>query len=643
VVFVALAATAAWQILVRRRPVAGLVSVGVGLAYRWTVEPPGSAALAGALALAGLAAVLALASWEGGGPERAVRRVGGAVALGGVAMILAASVGAGPAQAGDPWWAWKDWELGAGDDASGPSLDLSQGYGKLDWPAEPRVALTVDSDRPMPLRALSLDEFNGVSFDLSQASRRPGALPIENGVIRLEPDETPGQADVVQGITMVGAASRVLLVPARPAQVTGPLSGTADIIGDGINLAEPVGPGDRYSVQAVLPQPTPSQLVAATPYEPDEVPASETALRGRIWADEVEIPLWGSGEPAPADELLGPYAEVRALARQVTGDAETPYAAVNRIESYLRRRYVYDEQPPYPTSAADAGPADWPEDQPPLVDFLFNSRRGFCQHFAGSMAVMLRSVGIPARVAVGYAAGTFDSEAEGYVVLDRDAHSWVEVWFPGYGWLPFDPTPGRAAPNPSSVSSPNYAPTQFEINLSGLARSSIDPPPDSPAAPEPLRELTGAEPEPSPSPSGGGAPWELALLALGLPALVAPVGRAARRARGRRGGDERARVVAAVHELEASLRALGWEPAAAGTPSQRAAAVRARTGVDPSGLYRRAARARFSPEPPPAGAGAAAWGELARLRRAIRRGAPLGRRVRAAVGLGGLRRGTVHR
>ena len=97
----------------------------------------------------------------------------------------------------------------------------------------------------------------------------------------------------------------------------------------------------------------------------------------------------------------GPYAPVHDLAARVAGDAATPYAAVNRIEAYLRRNYTYDEQPPYPTSLPDDWPADMPRGRPPLVDFLFGSRRGYCQHFAGSMAVMLRSLGIPARVAVG--------------------------------------------------------------------------------------------------------------------------------------------------------------------------------------------------------------------------------------------------
>ncbi len=149
----------------------------------------------------------------------------------------------------------------------------------------------------------------------------------------------------------------------------------------------------------------------------------------------------------------------------MAGDATTPYAAVNRIEAYLRSNYTYDEQPPYPTSLPDDWPSDMPAGRPPLVDFLFGSKRGYCQHFAGAMTVMLRTLGIPSRVAVGYTGGHYDADSNQWLVMDRDAHAWVEVWFPGYGWLPFDPTPGRAAPNPASVSSPDYAPTRSDVDL----------------------------------------------------------------------------------------------------------------------------------------------------------------------------------
>ncbi len=71
---------------------------------------------------------------------------------------------------------------------------------------------------------------------------------------------------------------------------------------------------------------------------------------------------------------------------------------------------------------------------------MTETRSGYCQHFAGAMALMLRYLGIPARVAAGFASGTYSKDH--WTVTDHDAHAWVEVWFAGYGWLPFDPTPG---------------------------------------------------------------------------------------------------------------------------------------------------------------------------------------------------------
>jgi transglutaminase-like putative cysteine protease len=640
---VALGATAAWQLMVRRRPIAALLAVGGGLAYRWTVEPPGSPGLAGALALAGLVGILALSSWDGGGRERAVRRAGGAAALGGAAVVLAAALGAGPAQAGDAWWRWQDWEIGAGGPAASAALDLHQRYAALDWPGEPRVALVVKAARAVPIRAVSLDVFDGVSFTLPDDGATT-ALPLTDGTVILPFHEVTAGPVLVQRVSVVGARSQLVLAGGRPVSVTGGFSGTADLVGDSVRLDRGLEPGDRYTVRTVIPQPRPADLVAAPAYD-QPVPAHSTELRPGFWEDPVDVPVWGSDQAGLDPAGLGPYAAVRDLALRVTRGAETPYAAVNRIESYLRRNYTYDEDPPYPTSVRGDWPANWPEGRPPLVDFLFGSRRGFCQHFAGSMAVMLRSLGIPARVAVGYTGGRFDSAQDAFVVVDRDAHSWVEVWFPGEGWLPFDPTPGRAAPNPASVSSPDYAPTQADIDLQGLESSAVEPPsiiggPASEADTAPAE----TEPEaaaPAPAPAQGGSTWSWVLLALAVPFLMAPAARAVRRVRGRRRGDDRDRVVAAARDLEATLAALGWAPPATGTPAERAEAVRARTGVDPSPLYRRAARARFAAEPPPPGAAGAAWREAARLRRAISRRAPAGRRVRAALGLPRLRRGTV--
>ena len=78
----------------------------------------------------------------------------------------------------------------------------------------------------------------------------------------------------------------------------------------------------------------------------------------------------------------------------------------------------------------------------PLLSFL-DTKQGYCQHFAGTMALMLRYLGIPARVAAGFTSGTYKSGSDEWVVTDHDAHAWVEVYFPDIGWLTFDPTPGR--------------------------------------------------------------------------------------------------------------------------------------------------------------------------------------------------------
>jgi transglutaminase-like putative cysteine protease len=630
----ALAATIAWQILVRRRPVAGLLALGVGLAYRWTVEPPEAAVAAGALALAAVAGVLALAAWEGGSGERAARRLVAAAALGGVAVVIGAGLGAGPVKAGDAWWAWKDWEVGGGEPAAASALDLRQRYGTLDWPATPRVALTVSAEQNLPLRAVVLEDFDGVAFQLADpatGSTGERLVPVEDNALELDPgagSEGPTQS---QRVKLVGASSQVLLASGRPLRIEGPFEGVARVTAGAIQLEDPVEPGDGYTVRTVLPRPRPAALVRAGAPDPAELPAASTRLRGGYGADPVDVPAWGSGAPGPDDYALGPYAQVRALARGVIGDAETPYAAVNRIESHLRRRYAYDERPPYPTSLPSGTGS--PADRPPLVDFLLGSRRGFCQHFAGAMAVMLRSVGIPARVAVGYGTGRYDSDRSAWVVLDRDAHSWVEVWFPGHGWLPFDPTPGRSAPNPASVSSPDYAPTSFEVTLGGIESAAVQPPEAAPGPAEEPEEEAEAPAPAAASGDGRGPPWQWALVALALPLAAIPAARGALRARARRRGDERARVIAAARDLESSLGALGWAPPPAGTPSERAEDVRRRTGVDPSSLYRRAARARYGDAPLEAGAAAAAWRESGRLRRAVRRRASAGRRLRAAFAI----------
>jgi hypothetical protein len=121
------------------------------------------------------------------------------------------------------------------------------------------------------------------------------------------------------------------------------------------------------------------------------------------------------------------------LAKEVAGEG-SPYSKAVRIQDYLRRNYKYDLEVVAPASGRD------------VVDyFLFASQAGFCSHFATSMAVMLRAADVPARVAAGYAMGSYDSQTGYYFVRESSSHAWVEVYFPGYGWVEFEPTPAYSA------------------------------------------------------------------------------------------------------------------------------------------------------------------------------------------------------
>ncbi|MGH9601730.1 MAG: transglutaminase TgpA family protein [Terriglobales bacterium] len=123
---------------------------------------------------------------------------------------------------------------------------------------------------------------------------------------------------------------------------------------------------------------------------------------------------------------------IAELARQVTQNATNDYDRAAAIESYLTTRYGYTLQ------LLDAPEAD------PLAHFLFVRKQGHCEYFSSAMAVMLRTLNIPSRIVNGFRGGEFNDVTGSYIVRARDAHSWVEAWFPGHGWVSFDPTPASS-------------------------------------------------------------------------------------------------------------------------------------------------------------------------------------------------------
>ncbi len=151
-----------------------------------------------------------------------------------------------------------------------------------------------------------------------------------------------------------------------------------------------------------------------------------------------EVPanlLQSAGTNYPADvnalylQLPKLDPRIPALARQIVGRATSPYDQAHAVENYLRSHYAYTLE------LSATPPAD------PLAWFLFQRRAGHCEYFATAMTVMLRTLGIPARYINGFLPGQYNSVGGDYIIRASDAHSWVEVFFPGYGWLTFDPTP----------------------------------------------------------------------------------------------------------------------------------------------------------------------------------------------------------
>ncbi len=177
--------------------------------------------------------------------------------------------------------------------------------------------------------------------------------------------------------------------------------------GGALSLATPL-PGLVYIIESETPQTDPQALRTEAGPAPDEVAARYIAL----------------DDMAP-DAL----AAVRAEAEKATAGKRTKVDRVEALRMWVASRCKYN-------LAAAAAPTD----QDIVRHFLLESREGYCDSFATSLAVLCRSLGIPARVASGFATGDYESSSRLYLVRDRDKHMWTEVYFAGFGWVPFDAT-----------------------------------------------------------------------------------------------------------------------------------------------------------------------------------------------------------
>jgi transglutaminase-like putative cysteine protease len=403
-------------------------------------------------------------------PERTVVVPALAVLLAALAaatVVAGLVVGTAPGVAKGAFFDWRHWNPLAGGGARvSVGYVWNETYGPLHFPKNPTTVFTVSSINPHYWKAGVLTEFNGNAWQQQDVTQ--GSFHDTDGFAAppsmLPPNaQRPKRADMVQiGVKIDGLADPHLIATGQATRFTLTSQRVdATLSTDGTAVTSTDLPRDAtYTVRSYAPNPTVKELADAGTRFPADVAA------GIIVAHE-RIPVWGSGKDVrrvPIDPSLVRASNQAWHESGADDPAASEYGAVAALESYFHgKQFHYDQTPPRGTG-------------PVLADFMLRSHRGYCQMFSGAMALVLRLHGIPARVAFGFTEGHETTDGD-FKVLDRDAHAWVEAYFPGYGWVSFEPTAARIPISDGSVqdaglqdaATPSISPTGQTTNPNGDA------------------------------------------------------------------------------------------------------------------------------------------------------------------------------
>jgi protein-glutamine gamma-glutamyltransferase len=539
--------------------------------------------------------------------------------IGIAAMLALAVVGALPlasaADGEEPWFDYKTFAEGFGpDDPIG--FDWNHTYGPLSWPRDGSEVLRVATTRPSYWKMRNLDDFDGQTW--VEGRVRIGAGDPSH--------ELPPEWQVQAGWR---ETFRVTLRRMQTTDVLG--AGTTLAVEDTPKIVEPAGEpgvwraqtafrsGDSYTVRSYFPRPSPEQLTGSSAgSDPSRAPDLQLTVPVRFdpTGSQATIPVRISFPPFQQRRELIPHAQYPTLVRSHDGnkalrrspyrrtwrlakrlmrDAATPYDYLVAVNRHLQEGFVYDE-----------APADTVPGRTTLDAFLFDTKRGYCQHFSGAMALLLRMGGVPTRVVTGFSPGGYSKSKRAWIVRDTDAHSWVEAWFDDWGWVTFDPTPA-GTPARSQIAAIDRAPEVGTDRSDAAAGDEGSAPRVGGVRPD----LLGAQSGPgtgssgAAEESGGGPRWWW--FVVGVPLVAALVAWLVLSWRRRRRGPA-ATLERAIAELDAALRRAG-RPASGGTTLRQ---LEQRLGRTPqAAAYLQALRAgRYAPTAPPPTAGG---------RRALRR------------------------
>jgi transglutaminase-like putative cysteine protease len=438
----------------------GLVSLLVLYGSGVTENDPGEPLLRG------LALLLLVGAWlwlPRLGPREALSGAVLVLALGALSLPVAAAL-----DGNKPWWNYGAWTFLQNQQAI--TFDWTHRYGPLDWPREGTTLLNVQSDRRLYWKAESLDSFDGVRWtrgQFSTATQRLQGIP--------DPSTRDGSWDYFEWnprwdeqlrFTVRSLSTELLVGAGTPYLIEG--AGLVSTASDGTTriAGRRLEEGDIYTVRTYAPNPTPEQMRGAPDNFSNALMQYTSISLPTARGDQVIVPLWGDtgfGDPeAPARALQASvYGDMYDITSRITSGAPTMYDAVQAIERYLNRNFTYSEKPRRASY--------------PLNAFLFRDKFGYCQQFSGAMALMLRMAGIPARVAGGFAPGSLNRDSGEYRVRDLDAHSWVEVYFNGIGWVTFDPTPAAAPAEAQAADVSPISPAGGPVNGSRRGLAAPDP------------------------------------------------------------------------------------------------------------------------------------------------------------------------
>nr|MDP9020052.1 transglutaminaseTgpA domain-containing protein [Actinomycetota bacterium] len=405
---------------------------------------------------------------DAGAESRWLLRQGGALAAAAVllAVLIGPALPGAEATAVVPWRA-ADREEGSSRVTISPLVDIRARL--LDQ--SDREVFTVAASARSYWRLTSLEIFDGRIWSSKGRYRK-----VEGRLATAVPDERADTVTAVQDFEIGDLASIWLPAAYAPVALAG-VDARYDDDSGSLLTEEETASGLRYRVESELRDLEAAALAAVPAEAPPEVAEAYTALPPEF------------------------STAVRQEAMRVVDGAATPYDQALRLQNHFRDgAFAYDLSVP---------PGHGGDD---LERFLFETRRGYCEQFAGAYAAMARSVGLPARVAVGFTPGEPGEDGRLHV-RDLNAHSWPEVFLSGYGWVAFEPTPGRGIPGAerytgvpeqqavpedrtTATTAPATSPTSVPAPAGGDAASpSVPDVADDPAAPAP-----GANEEASPWP-----------------------------------------------------------------------------------------------------------------------------------------------